>query len=281
MSLSIRNIKNESNFSLTPRNLEEAMQYAKLIADSDFCPKESKGKPGNILVAIQYGAELGLSPMQALQNVSVINGRPCLWGDALLGLVKAHPLFINIYEEVKNDVAYCRVERKNTDSVEVRFSIEDAKKANLWGKAGPWSQYPKRMLQLRARGFALRDAFPDVLKGLITREEVEDYPVKSHTPKKIIEATNVREIPNSSHDVFIENAEETDLNMDINHMMRCETLEELEKCYTKSYKFWVSKKDKDRLAKIIETKDKRKSELEVKQFQDELNSVNVEVGDIE
>jgi hypothetical protein len=60
--------------------------------------------------------------------------------------------------------------------VVAKFSVEDAKRAGLWGKQGPWSAYPKRMMQMRARGFALRDAFPDVLKGLITAEEAQDYP---------------------------------------------------------------------------------------------------------
>ena len=49
------------------------------------------------------------------------------------------------------------------------------KKAGLWGKAGPWSQYPKRMLQMRARSFALRDKFADALSGLLMAEEVQDY----------------------------------------------------------------------------------------------------------
>ena len=72
--------------------------------------------------------------------------------------------------------AVCKTSRKGKDAnVVARFSVADAKKAGLWGKAGPWSQYPKRMLQLRARGFALRDAFPDVLKGLVTAEEAQDY----------------------------------------------------------------------------------------------------------
>jgi len=66
--------------------------------------------------------------------------------------------------------------RKGRKPVETRFSVEDAKRAGLWGKGGPWTAYPKRMLQMRARGFALRDAFPDVLKGMISVEEAQDYP---------------------------------------------------------------------------------------------------------
>lgn len=56
------------------------------------------------------------------------------------------------------------------------FTKDDAIKSKLWGKAGPWQQYPDRMLQMRARGFAIRDAFPDAIKGIITYEELRDYP---------------------------------------------------------------------------------------------------------
>jgi len=56
--------------------MKDAMEYAKLISESDLAPKDFKGKPGNVLIAIQYGVEIGLKPMQAIQNISVINGRP-------------------------------------------------------------------------------------------------------------------------------------------------------------------------------------------------------------
>ena len=55
------------------------------------------------------------------------------------------------------------------------FDLNKAKKAGLLGKAGVWTQYPERMMQLRARAFALRNRFPDALKGIKSREEVEDY----------------------------------------------------------------------------------------------------------
>jgi hypothetical protein len=54
------------------------------------------------------------------------------------------------------------------------FSVADAKRAKLWFKAGPWTTYPDRMLQMRARGFAIRDVFPDALRGVITAEEAVD-----------------------------------------------------------------------------------------------------------
>ena len=58
------------------------------------------------------------------------------------------------------------------------FTTGDAKRAKLWGKSGPWTDYPKRMLRFRARGYVLRDLFGDVLKGLRTVEEVRDIPAE-------------------------------------------------------------------------------------------------------
>src|SRR3546814_17968193 len=55
--------------------------------------------------------------------------------------------------------------------------MDDAKKAGRAGKQGPWSQYPQRMLQMRARAWAMRDGFADVLKGIGIAEEVRDFPV--------------------------------------------------------------------------------------------------------
>ena len=175
-------VKRETSFSLRPSNLQEAMKFSEIIANSDMVPKDFRGKPGNVLVAVQYGAELGLAPMQALQNISVINGKPSVWGDALLAIVRGSQLCEDVAERIEGDgdnaVAICVAKRRGASPVEGRFSVADAKKAQLWGKQGPWMQYPKRMLQMRARGFALRDAFPDLLRGIITAEEALDHPAE-------------------------------------------------------------------------------------------------------
>lgn len=172
--MSTNQLSTRDTFSLRPKTLDEAMKFAKIISDSDLCPKDYRGKPSNVLVAVQMGAELGLSPMQAIQNIAVINGRPCLWGDALLAICSADPSFENMHEEIKNDTAYCTVKRRHREPLTRSFSTEQAKRAGLLGKPGVWQNYKDRMLQMRARGFALRDGFADILKGLITREEAQD-----------------------------------------------------------------------------------------------------------
>jgi hypothetical protein len=164
-----------------PATITEAMEFSKMLADSTMVPRAYQGKPQDIMVCVQWGYEIGLAPMQALQNIAVINGKPSVYGDAAMALVQASPVCEDVEEYFEgegtpNPIAVCVAKRKGRKSVVARFSVEDAKRAGLWGKSGPWQAYPKRMMQMRARGFALRDAFPDVLKGLITAEEAQDYP---------------------------------------------------------------------------------------------------------
>jgi hypothetical protein len=160
---------------------DDAFRFAKMVAASDFAPKDFRGKPESCLLAIQHGAEARLTPMQSLQSIAVINGRPTIWGDAALALVQSSPACEYVREYIEGDgdnlTAVCEAKRRGYPApTTVRFSVADAKKAGLWGKSGPWSQYPNRMLQLRARGFALRNAFADALRGLVTAEEAQDYP---------------------------------------------------------------------------------------------------------
>lgn len=164
-----------------PTTLNEAIQFSEMLASSGMVPKQYQGKSTDILVAMQWGNEIGLAPLQALQNIAVINGKPSVYGDAAMALVQNSPVCEDIEEYIENEgtanpIAVCVAKRKGRKPVKATFSVDDAKRANLWGKQGPWTQYPKRMLAMRARGFALRDAFPDVLKGLITIEEAYDYP---------------------------------------------------------------------------------------------------------
>lgn len=168
----------KSGFSLTPQTMDEAMRFADVMAKSSIVPKDYQGNPGNILVAVQWGAEIGLPPLQAMQNIAVVNGRPSIWGDAMIALVKGSGLLASLDEEIDDKQATCTVQRRGEQPVSRTFTMEDAKRAGLAGKQGPWSQYPKRMLQMRARSWALRDVFPDVLKGVYIAEEARDMPAE-------------------------------------------------------------------------------------------------------
>lgn len=187
--------------------LDELWRFAQYITKSGFAPKGMDSAEA-IVVAMEMGLEIGLSPMASIQNIAVINGRPAVWGDVPLAIARNTgqlEVFEEWYEEngkrldrspsILNDTttAVCRIKRTGYVPSTTTFSIADAKRAALFGKAGPWSQYPQRMLQMRARGFALRDQFGDALKGLITKEEAEDIdPVqkaKNITPSQPLATT--------------------------------------------------------------------------------------------
>lgn len=181
-------------------SFDDAFRFAKMVANSDFAPKDFRGKPESCMLAIQHGSEIGLSPMQALQNIACINGRPAIWGDAALAVAMASSVCEYVREYIEGDgdqaVAVCEAKRRGYEKPTVaRFSMADAKRAGLAGKSGPWTQYPRRMLQLRARGFALRDAFPDVLKGLVTAEEAQDYPGPQPAAEPVVVRAKVEQPP--------------------------------------------------------------------------------------
>jgi hypothetical protein len=218
-------MNNELAIIPKPQTVTEAMKMAEIISKSSFAPKGMQNKPGDILLCWQLGAEIGLSLIQALQNIAVINGKPSIYGDAALAVVQGHPHYMNHREWYEGDVksgtrtAYCAIMRRGSPEHIVGFSIDDAKKAALWGKSGPWSQYPDRMLQMRARGFAMRDKFSDALRGIITREEAEDY--QQPEPVKVVALASVPE-----------GVEHVEQSFDFSRIESCETLDQLKTLYT-------------------------------------------------
>jgi hypothetical protein len=165
--------------AIVPQDVEQTFRMAEMILRAGWAPKGME-RPEAITAAIFKGLEVGMKPLQAVQSIAFINGRPTIWGDAAIGLVAGSDLLVGKKEWIEGEgdkmVAKCELRRKGWDDpITGEFSMEDARTAGLLGKQGPWKQYPKRMLQLRARAFALRDGFADVLTGLQVREEVRDY----------------------------------------------------------------------------------------------------------
>lgn len=175
----------KQSFSLAPRDINEAMRLADILANSDLVPKDFRGKPANVLVAVQWGAEIGMQPMQAIQNIAVINGKPSIYGDAGKALLLARGFMIDEDDQkaIKQaGMARCKITRPGHQPCERTFSIENAKTAQLWGKQGPWTNYPERQMAWRAFWFAARDCAADVLKGIGGAEEVMDFNERDITP---------------------------------------------------------------------------------------------------
>lgn len=171
------------NSLYSPKLFEHYRQVAEHMAKSTMIPTIYKGKPDDIFVAMAYGYQLGFPIEQALQDIAVVNGRPCLWGDGLLAVVLSHPDYVKhtevpIYQDSKSNecIGYTfTIWRKGHEPHSVTFTKEDAITAKLWGQ-NTWAKYPTRMMQLRARAFACRDKFADALRGIRTAELERDEP---------------------------------------------------------------------------------------------------------
>jgi len=186
-------------FGLSAANWEDGFRIAKIVSSSSMVPQAYQGNLTDAVVAMQYGAEVGLPPMASLQSIFLAaNGKPSLYGDGFLAVVMASPRYIRHVEKYRDATGAvvdglraadydnddtCAVtqfwRRGNPDPFVAEFSIADAKRAKLWGKAGAWSTNPARMLRWRAREFAGRDGFAAELRGMTI---ADDEPANAEAP---------------------------------------------------------------------------------------------------
>lgn len=165
-----------------------------MLASSSMVPTDYRGSPDNVMVALTAGLPLGLSELACLQSFAVINGKPTLYGDAPIAMVLAHKSLISMDEtktgcvkdgDLEWSITIVRALPSGKSRTTTRtFSIEDAKTAGLWGKVGPWKQYPERMTFNRCRAFCVRDAFADVLTGIaLAADDTEEIVTVTATVK--------------------------------------------------------------------------------------------------
>lgn len=184
-------------------DFESAQRFAQALISGEMVPKGIKS-PGAVLGIMQAGKELGLPPMYALSNLTFTNGRLGIMGDAAKALIRAAGV-------LKPGTDFCETfsgkeftpEWKATVTAHrdgqpepfvSEFSLADAIRAKLiqlkdgkvltfkrdggWGEhSSPWTTFTGRMLKYRALGFLVRDNFSDVIGGLVTTEELRDYPI--------------------------------------------------------------------------------------------------------
>lgn len=166
------------------RTFQDLKDISSFLLASGLAPRGFETAP-KIAYAIQRGLEIGLPPLQALESMWINNGKVAIYGDAVPALIYASGkcgekgmdwgFEGRPYEDSYKAWFYGR---RSDNGVECRseFSVADAKKAGLWGKKGPWTEYTSRQMMWRAKGFGWRDLWPDVLRGLVIKEELDDYP---------------------------------------------------------------------------------------------------------
>ena len=175
-AIAINPVVNERGIVVS--SFDELWRLASAAARSGLAPK-GLGNTEAVFIAMEMGMKLGLDPMTSLRGVAVINSKPSLYGDVAIGLVQKSGLLEYCKERIEGEgdslVCYCEVKRKDKPPKTQRFSWADAKRAGLANK-DTYKNYPGRMCMWRARSWAFRDEFADVLQGMTFAEEAMDIP---------------------------------------------------------------------------------------------------------
>lgn len=210
---SLAQIGTDDKGAMVAQNFEGKFRLARAYFASGIMPK-GLNSVEKVLVAMEICSELNLPPMLAIGKIAVINQTPSLWGELPLGLVRKSGLLVTIKETWQHDEkgsvvgASCILMRRGESAVERTFTMDMARKAGLWGKTGPWTNYPERMFQMRARGWAIKDVFPDVLLGIAQAEY--DFNAIVHPDGRIEGAiTDQPNVANEINQQYLNNNEGT------------------------------------------------------------------------
>ena len=161
---------------LQAQQLDIAIAIGEKLCASNLVPKSYQGKPLDAAVAIQWGLDVGMQPMQSLQNIAVINGIPTMWGDMLVAIVQSSPLCeeLDVSYDASTATAKATTKRKGRKPKTYTYSFAQAQAAGLVREGSAWHKHPQRMAENRARGWLLRNEYADLLKGFQVREVVID-----------------------------------------------------------------------------------------------------------
>lgn len=156
-------------------DIDKMFRLASAMSQSGLLPQSLRGKPSDVLVTVLYGQELGLAPMQAVQGIYVVNGRPTLAGQTWLSLARKHGHRVKVDEQTTEK---CTITMTRGDTGETHtetYTLEQAKAANLTNK-DTWKNHPQRMLMWRAVGHACTFLCPEIALGFSPDAEDEAAP---------------------------------------------------------------------------------------------------------
>lgn len=213
--------------AIIPGSFEDVQRMAKMAVAAGLAPRayndEDDTAVAKATAAIMHGLECGVPPMQAMQNIAVINGRTVMWGELLVAVLLSHGFKVKMWVDGDGD-ARCgraRLTRPDGEVTETFFSVKQAKQARLWderdrvrkkGKNGEyydapndsaWFRFPDDMLEWKALGRANRRGGSDATRGLMIRQDMDEPPEMrdvtpaptSSKPNRSVPAPELPDIP--------------------------------------------------------------------------------------
>ena len=174
-----------------------ALTVAEKVSQSNILPDTFKGKPGDVLIALDMAQRLRMNPLHVMQGIVIVHGRPTFSGQFYASLIKASGEFVKYdYEEKEENETVkevggrknraCRIVAVRPNGEKVAGPWVDYKMAVKDGWAtrsgSKWQTMPDLMLRYRAASFFVRTCCPDACMGLRDEFEQEDIPVKAERP---------------------------------------------------------------------------------------------------
>jgi hypothetical protein len=155
-----------ANLAKQDNSLDDRLRYAEALSQASMLPPHFRGKPADVLLAMEWGAALGMAPMQAINSIHVINSKPGLSANALAALVRREGHRMRVTGDDKTATA--SIWRRDDPDFEYRvtWTMDMAKRAGLLTGKDNWDKYPGAMLKARAQTAVVRDACPELIIGL-------------------------------------------------------------------------------------------------------------------
>lgn len=165
-----------------PQGLEQAMKLAEVLARSGLLPDALRNKPSDVLVTLITGHELGLSPMQSVRGLHVVQGRAVMSADLTVALVMRRRDVCEWFRLVKSDdkAAEYQTKRVGSEPVTMRYTIEQASQAGLTGKQN-WKTHTAAMLRARCSAALARAVYPDLVLGVYDPDEADEFKAPPRT----------------------------------------------------------------------------------------------------
>lgn len=185
-------ITQPASLGFEPQSMDDVWRLAKVVIASQLAPRSVK-TPEAAMVMIMTGRELGLTAMQSLRSIHVVEGKPLLSADLMLALALRLPTCeMFVCTETTDTIASFVAKRRGQPETRLSFTAEQAKNAGLSGKDN-WKKYAAAMLRARAIAGLARLVFPDAFVGVY--EENEIAPAQREEPRRV--QTDVRPVDDS------------------------------------------------------------------------------------
>ena len=161
---------------------EHSQRVAKMLTSSSLLPDVFKGNIANTMIALEMANRIGASPLMVMQNLYIVHGKPSWSSTFIISAINACGRFSPLRFEMtgKCDTLECYAwaydKRTNDKLIGVNVTMEMAKAEGWVSKAGSkWKTMPELMIRYRSAAFFGRLYAPDILMGMHTAEEVDDF----------------------------------------------------------------------------------------------------------